>query len=215
MSVWDTISRITKELMEQPLNCEFLHPFDYGKEKHLIPHPMDFDTIKKKINSKAYETPSDWYNDVCLIYNNALKYNDGRPPWNYIAQYKLKEFQKKAKGLSFKDPQEWYNSVSKTMKELTVLTARSPIPQGVDPLLSNIVKQSITMVPPKAQTIADLVNRLNKMIVDQERIHNDVITLLKMVQPDITISGEKLVLDADKLPEQTLNALYLYINALA
>ena len=212
MSIWDKISTITKELMEQPLNCIFLYPFDYKKDRHLIPRPMDFDTIKKKISSKTYETPNDWYNDVCQIYQNALIYHPEGTSWNLVAQYKLKEFQKKAKGLSFKDSQEWYNEVSKTMKELTVLSARSPVPQGVDPFLENVIKQSITMVPPKSQTIAELVERLNKMI-DQSRIHNDVIMILKKVQPDLAISGEKLIIDADKLSHQTLNALFLYINA--
>lgn len=213
MSVWESIKRITEDLKNLPTNRDFLYDFDYGPDCTVIQQPMNYEIISKKLSSNSYESPLDWYNDVCLIYKNAMAYHPPNTIYHLIAEYQIKQFQKLAKGASFKDNQSWFNCVSTIMKELKDQVARSPVPQGNDPIIDNIIKQAEKMPPPASQAIAELVKRLNEKI-NQETIHNDIITILKKTEPGLQITGEKFVIDADKLSHQSLNSLSLYINSL-
>ncbi len=94
------------------------------------------------------------------------------------------------KGYSCSDVQEWFDSVSEKMNQISEDISQSPVPQGMDPIIPTIIKQSGSLLPPKPQTIAELVFNLNKFL-DNPRVHNDVLYILKQTQPDLKIEGEK------------------------
>ncbi|XP_051193952.1 transcription factor GTE11 [Lolium perenne] len=71
---------ILKKLMTQkcshifnvPVDAEKLNIPDYND---IIKHPMDLGTIKAKLDSGAYTSPSDFAAEVRLTFNNAITYN--------------------------------------------------------------------------------------------------------------------------------------------
>ena len=206
---------LTQDLMERPLNCYFksLNSLSLEGYNEIIDHPMDYQIIEDKLKNDKYNSAIDWYNDVCLIYDNAMKYHESRDiNFFEIARYCKKEFQKAALGIGFSDPQEWYDLTCQTMKRLSKLIANGPVPQGIDPFILSIVRKAESMPPPNPQSIADLVAKIN-MLIENMTIKMDVITILKETHSNLTIEGEKLTIDADQLSELTLNSLYLYVKA--
>ncbi|VAH73884.1 unnamed protein product [Triticum turgidum subsp. durum] len=71
---------ILKKLMTQKCSHIFNDPVDVEKlnlpdYNDIIKHPMDLGTIKKKLDSGSYASPSDFAADVRLTFNNAITYN--------------------------------------------------------------------------------------------------------------------------------------------
>ncbi|CAM0945358.1 unnamed protein product [Alopecurus aequalis] len=71
---------ILKKLMTQKFSHIFNVPVDVEKlnipdYNDIIKHPMDLGTIKKKLDSGSYTSPSDFAADVRLTFNNAITYN--------------------------------------------------------------------------------------------------------------------------------------------
>ncbi|KAE8800156.1 Transcription factor GTE9 [Hordeum vulgare] len=71
---------ILKKLMTQKFSHIFNVPVDVEKlnipdYNEIIKHPMDLGTIKKKLDSGSYTSPSDFAADVRLTFNNAITYN--------------------------------------------------------------------------------------------------------------------------------------------
>ncbi|KAJ8917153.1 hypothetical protein NQ315_012645 [Exocentrus adspersus] len=56
----------------QPVDAELLGLHDYHD---IIKKPMDFGTVKQKMDNREYRTPQDFAADVRLIFTNCYKYN--------------------------------------------------------------------------------------------------------------------------------------------
>ncbi|XP_028148664.1 bromodomain-containing protein 3 isoform X3 [Diabrotica virgifera virgifera] len=56
----------------QPVDAELLGLHDYHD---IIKKPMDFSTVKNKMENREYRTPQDFAADVRLIFSNCYKYN--------------------------------------------------------------------------------------------------------------------------------------------
>lgn len=209
---------ITDELKKRPLNSYFLKPVDPEKEglenyRKIVTTPMDFETIEKRLNSQYYNAPIDWYNDVCLVYENALKYHPKESIFHQIAEYNLNEFKKKAIGFACSEPHQWYEMVTQAMNKLSKEIARGPVPQGVDPLILSIVKRAENeLPPPQPKVIAEVVEKINTMIED-DNVRYDVLCILKETEPNLKIAGEKMTIDADGLLPASVNTLSLYLKA--
>lgn len=208
---------ITHELKDRPLNVYFLKPVDPEKEGlpgyfDVITKPMDLSTVQAKLNNDQYTSPLDWYHDVILVYDNALTYHKPDTIWHKIALYNLQEFKKLALGIGCNDPQTWYDMVNNTMFKLSTAMADGPVPQGIDPLILSVLRKAEEMVPPSSQSIAEMVDRINKRI-DHEDVKYDILCILKETQPDLKIDGEKMAIDADNLSVDSLKALSLYIKS--
>jgi hypothetical protein len=208
---------ITRDLLDRPLNASFSKPIDTRQESlsgysEVVDRPMDLGTIDAKLTENAYATPHDWYTDVCLVYQNALRFHAPGTAYHQIAEYNLAEFQKMAIGFNCSDPQHWYDMVNIAMAKLSRTIASGPVPQGIDPLILSIIKKAGSMLPPTPQLIADLVERVNTKL-DDEIVKYDLLSLLKETEPDLKMEGDKVSIDADSLSELTLNALLLYLKS--
>lgn len=69
----------------------FHHPVDV--KKFGIPHyydiikkPMDFTTIKKKLNHNIYEHPQQFLDDVNLVFQNCILFNGDQSNFGIISQ---------------------------------------------------------------------------------------------------------------------------------
>lgn len=207
---------ITLDLKERPLNKYFIKPVDpetEGLEGYydIIKNPIDLTTVLSKLNDNQYESPVDWYNDVCLVYENALKYHKDNSIWHRIALYNLQEFKKVAIGIEYSDPQNWYDMVNTTMYKFSSLVANGPAPQGIDPLVISVLSKANETPLPDEQKIAQMVEKLNRKLFKDD-IKFDVISILKETQPDLRLSHPKLTIDADNLTDLSLKALNLYLS---
>lgn len=208
---------ITHELMDRPLNGYFREPVDPIKEglknyNEIVEHPMDFSTIDKRLKSDYYPSGREWYNDVCLVYENALKYHPKGTIFHQIAEYSLNEFKKQAVGFGCTEPQQWYDLVAKGMRELSEEIANGPVPQGVDPMILSIIKKAEGMVSLNPRYIAEVVDKLNRKL-DNDDVRHDVMCILNETEPQLKIDGESMTIDADALSQQSLNTLYLYVKS--
>lgn len=64
----------------------------------IIEKPMDFSTIKRKMDAKdgfGYKNVRDIYSDVRLIFKNAMRYNDEKHDVHVMAKTLLEKFEKK------------------------------------------------------------------------------------------------------------------------
>jgi hypothetical protein len=207
---------ITQSLLDHPLNFEFSRPVDPkdGLDDYysVITRPMDLGTVLSKLNDDAYQTPLEWYGDVCLVFENARLYHPPASMWHGIATYNLAEFKKIALGFGCRDPQEWYTKVCETMLKLQTVIAESPVPQGIDPMILSIIRKAESLPPLAAQSIADVVEKINGQIKD-DGVKYDILCLLKETEPGLKIEGDKITIDADVLSDLTLNALSMYVKA--
>jgi len=215
--VWNRCRSITKELIDQPLNIYFSKPVDPDKENLVgydekVSRKMDLDTIRQNLSKNEYKTPQEWYNDVCLVYDNAMAYHKSESIWYKIADYNKRIFLKKASGMIFNDVKEWYDKVTLKMEKLSKKISNAPIPQGIDPLLPSVIKRSELMAPPSDSKVPDLVEKLNRAVLDPI-IKKDVVFILKELEPQVNLEDETTEIDADKLSPHSLNAIQLYLDA--
>ncbi|XP_062219548.1 transcription factor GTE9-like [Phragmites australis] len=79
-AVFKQCDAILKKLMTHKYSHIFNVPVDVVKLQipdyfDIIKHPMDLGTVKKKLDSGSYTSPSDFAADVRLTFNNAMTYN--------------------------------------------------------------------------------------------------------------------------------------------
>uniref|UniRef100_A0A0A8XYB5 Gte102 n=1 Tax=Arundo donax TaxID=35708 RepID=A0A0A8XYB5_ARUDO len=79
-AVFKQCDAILKKLMTQKYSHIFNAPVDVVKLQipdyfDIIKHPMDLGTVRKKLDSGSYKSPSDFAADVRLTFNNAMTYN--------------------------------------------------------------------------------------------------------------------------------------------
>jgi hypothetical protein len=208
---------IMRDLIERPLNASFLKPVDPHQDRldgyfDIVTRPMDLGTIEAKLTTEGYDSCLDWYNDVCLVYENALLYHRPGLGWYEMAQYNLAEFKKMAHGFGCPDAQQWFNLVTDAMRKLKSRIMHGPVPQAIDPMIPAIIAKAQTMLPPTPQLIADVVHRINAQLED-DVVKFDVRCLLAELQPELRLDAEKVTVDADSLSDWTLNALSLYLKS--
>lgn len=215
----ERIRSITDELISQPLNQYFTVPVDPKKDGltdyfQIITHPMDFTTIQNKFKTNGYENEYDWYKDVCLIYENAMKYHKPDSIYYTIAEHCSKQFKKKVVGLEFTESssQEWYNAVCLQMQKLAKAVTQSPVPQGIDPLVISIIEQSKTLSPFPSNIISEIVFKINNLM-KLEKHREKIIYILKNLQPSLQLEGDDLSINVGKLSKTSLNAIFLYTRA--
>lgn len=207
---------LTRKLMKEPINEVFLHPVtDVADYKDVVEKPMWFLRICEKLENGEYKHSSEWYNDVILIYDNCIKFNGRDSYYGAIAEYNMERFEKMAVGYNCANTKEWYELVQKTFDDVLKLAGNSPVPQGLDPMLENIVKNAerqMTLKPGEIrQTIARVDHLANIMARSRE-----IEYLLKKCEPDLKLkeqTSDTIVIDADKLSERAVKALYMYVKA--
>lgn len=72
--------QITQQLIAHPMSAIFRKPIPNTDEFRSIyyakiKHPMDFETVKKKLKENTYQSHQEWQEDVFLIYSNAIEFN--------------------------------------------------------------------------------------------------------------------------------------------
>lgn len=88
---------------EKPVSLEA-----YPDYMQYVQHPMDLQTIERKVNSDSYETPEDFEYDCTLVFKNCEAYNAARKGEHLVAmaKYGAKQFRRifPLRMKSFEDP---------------------------------------------------------------------------------------------------------------
>ncbi|XP_073482941.1 PH-interacting protein isoform X2 [Aquarana catesbeiana] len=88
-----------QELLNLIFQCEdsepFRHPVDvheYSDYRDIIDTPMDFGTVKEKLEAGIYKSPMDLYKDVRLIFSNSKAYTPSKRSKIYSMSLRLSAF---------------------------------------------------------------------------------------------------------------------------
>jgi hypothetical protein len=186
-------SDLLKWLRERPLNSMFadpVNPLDDGFEDYfdVIKQPMDFSAVGSKLADRCYSTAHEWYNDICLIYKNAMTFHPPDSLLYQVAEYNLAEFKAMALGMGCSDTQQWYDLVNEAMAKLSRTIASGPVPQGTDPLVLSIIQRDSRLPdlgPESLETIADKINAR----ANDRAFRNDLLCLLRKTEPNLKSEG--------------------------
>ena len=96
--------QILRHLMGKKEAFWFLEPVDPIAQgvptySEIIQHPMDFGTIKEKIDTKEYPSPAEFVADVRLVFRNARTFNPGETLPHKAAVFLSDTFEDKAREL--------------------------------------------------------------------------------------------------------------------
>lgn len=92
---------LLKEMFKYPEVCWFSEPLDYVSLNlphypEIVSNPIDFQTIREKLESFLYETPERFANDIRLVFTNAVAFNQRRDdPVNIAARRLSSIFEEK------------------------------------------------------------------------------------------------------------------------
>lgn len=92
-SLWKTKDA---SLFHEPVDSVALNIPDYPD---VIKRPMDFGTIKQKLNTGAYANVKDFISDVELTFSNCIEYNGEASEYGVIAKKIREEFRNQQEGL--------------------------------------------------------------------------------------------------------------------
>ncbi|EAY06996.1 Bromodomain containing protein [Trichomonas vaginalis G3] len=213
-SILSLCKQITQECYEHPLMIYFskLNKDEVPNYDKYVSMPMDFETIRTRLSDGTYKTMTEWYRDMALVFENAMKYHPEDSVWYKIAEYDLSIFKKKADVLMSQDPQLIYDRMNSAFKQFTELLTKSPVPQGIDPLVLSAIKKGSESPQINQKILDELLERLNSLINDKQ-YRKEIYIIIKEMQPDLEINSEKSEIDIDSLQPTTINALHFYVCA--
>ena len=97
-------------------------------------------------------------------------------------------------------------------KQFIELLTKSPVPQGIDPLVLSAIKKGSESPQINQKILDELLERLNSLINDKQ-YRKEIYIIIKEMQPDLEINSEKSEIDIDSLQPTTINALHFYVCA--
>jgi hypothetical protein len=208
--------RIMDTLYSWPVNCEFMCPPEdcFVTYRDLIARPLDLARVRRRLDDDGYATTSEWYDDVCLVYQNCIQFHGAGTLWGDLGQYHLDKFRKLAQNLPSLNPKHWFLKLKSRFTKFVKAAGQGPVPQALDPVLENIIRLSEGALRLPAKEMAMTVEFLNGCM-DSEGVRRESVYLLNRLQPDLELAEDENVIDVGKLGEASMNALLLYAKARA
>lgn len=205
---------ITREFLSKPFSVYFrtpVNPVDLQDYDKIVKKPMDLGTINSKLQKRYYNSISEWYDDMILVFQNAIDYFPIDDGLSMIARYQLAEFKKMAYGMNLTTEQDWLNSIQTISSKLTKIISQPPSLTKANPNISLLCQRAEKASPPDKQAIASYVQKLNHITVNDD-VREEVIGILKEVQ-GMTISEiTEQPVNLDNLKPVALKSLVLFAN---
>ncbi|OHS95946.1 Bromodomain containing protein [Tritrichomonas foetus] len=219
--VLKTCQEITKSFISRAINVFFLNPVDPEMDDlpdyhKIVTNPMDLTTVETKLNQSQYSSPTQWYNDMCLIYENAIRYHTENSIWGIIAEQLLDDFKKAASGLNISNQAEWAEQLAKQKQKLGEVISNSPIKHGPDVLINGCIKRAEGLGRFPRDMIPELITRLNKLF-ERDEGRTAFFQIMKLTQKEQPVTPDEegnSVVDVEKLKDHTLNAVSLFVQAI-
>lgn len=212
---------ITKSFIAREINIFFLNPVDPERDDlpdyhKIVTNPMDLTTVETKLNNSIYNSSSQWYKDMCLIYENAIKYHTENTIWGIIAEQLLDDFKKAASGLQIETMDEWTAALAKQTKKFGEVISNSPIKINSNVLVSGCIKRAEGLRSFPQDLIPELISKLNSLFSDDSvrAAFFQIVKQTQKEQPFVTDEEGNTVVDVEKLKDHTLYAISFYVNAM-
>ena len=115
--------KLLNELNKMPITAPFLIPVNHARDNapeyfDKIKNPMDFGTMKKKLDAKEYHSVAEFIDDIKLICDNAKEYNGVDSMYGLICDDIMVEVQKQYCEKADSEDQEWFRALNKAISEL-------------------------------------------------------------------------------------------------
>lgn len=95
---------------------------DEGYLAH-VRHPMDLNTIKKKLKDGYYNTHKEWMSDMELVFDNSIEFNGAETITGGIALFMKQKAQKYMKKLNLYNHQNFEEAVRSVYREISAVTS--------------------------------------------------------------------------------------------
>ena len=169
----DQCKIITREFIKRPSAFLFTVPIDPNAEglenyDNIVKKRMDLGTINENLQKRLYNNTIEWYDDMCLVFQNAIDYYPYESKLSMIARYLLEEFKKAAYGLNISSEQIWLDSVQKLSSQLTEIISQPPSFQQSSPNISSLFQRAEKTQEPDKQAIASYVEKLNAITANDD-----------------------------------------------
>ncbi|OHS97340.1 Bromodomain containing protein [Tritrichomonas foetus] len=183
-------SQFTQALISHPMSLYFRKPMTDEHYLSIIKHPMDFDTIRKKLKDGQYSSHTEWKNDVDLIYSNAIEYNSRDSVAGGITVYLKNKTDKMCQKFNYFNHQNYEEAIRAANREL-------------DEVISKIAKQEIESTPEyDVKTLSEVLNKIGDS-AEAEQI------IKKNGDHRVLKKSKDGVLNLDNLSRKTLDALWI------
>ncbi|KAK8878184.1 hypothetical protein M9Y10_004949 [Tritrichomonas musculus] len=155
-------NKLLLDLGKMPITSPFKMPVDTVHDApnylEFVEHPMDFSTMKKKLQNNEYPTVKSFIDDIQLICDNAKKFNGEQSLLGMISNDIMDEANKQYSEKASNADEEWYRSLSKAIfklqehinsapPEVSLLATKTPMPDF----------QSLKLSDDKINTIQQMI----------------------------------------------------------
>lgn len=178
----------------------------------VIKNPMDFGTIRDKLNTQKYNSPCEFIDDVNLVFNNACTYNSPSSDVYIMAETLRKLFKKKI--VSFEKKLAEINP--STFKELrksvdSIGDSFNDVPSDTKESLSHLNPELKPLTKEEKKRLRGHINSLSRY---------NLAILLNIVQEKISNESavdsstqKEVIIDLDSLDTATLRALQKFVQS--
>jgi hypothetical protein len=184
---------------------------DYDK---IVTKPMDLGRITGRLAHNKYRNTAEWYQDVELVFQNALDYHPVGTNWYLIAEYGLYEFQRMAAGLNLTTEQEWFNAVSTVSTKLSTIVSHPPEAKKANRDISKLRQDAEAASPLAEDGFMKIAERLNDLVRDDSR-RETVCEILRVEEGLDLAEATREPVDIERLKSVTVNMLKLYSESAA
>lgn len=205
---------ITNEFKQRVFGQWFAFPVDPEKDNLVdydkkVKTPMDFSTITNKLNNKEYQSTKEWYNDMTLVFQNAIDYYSDGHPISTVSHFYLSEFKKASIGLNISSDLEWIKNVQDMTKQLTKCFLHPPFHNYSQKVID--IKNSLDSIPvPDEKDLFLNLDKLNSFGSNEDS-KCDLYGIFKEIG---RMSPESLnhPIDLEKLPQNVIKSLIHYVK---
>lgn len=188
----------------------------------IITRPMDFGTIRKKLNSSEYRNPEEFIDDVNLVFDNACTYNLPGSDVFLMTETVRKLFKEKIKVLEKKEGSSLREEMRQIMEKSKVTTpspvvAAKPKPKPkpvttapTPPITRKITKPEEILIPLTKDEKRRLSSGINSLAPSHLAV---VVKIIKEKLPNLTSEKNEIVIDIDSLDTATLRSLESFVQS--
>ncbi|KAK8899374.1 hypothetical protein M9Y10_001689 [Tritrichomonas musculus] len=209
----DRCRLITKEFKSRALGEFFAVPVDPVKLNlkgytEIVTKPMDFSTITNKLENNRYRTPKEWYDDMNLVFQNAIDYYPPTSCIYLISKFYQDELNKISYGLNITSESEWIKKVNDATNKLTKCFLNAPSFQNCSSKVAEIKNKLDSIQLPDEKEISIYIDKLNSLGSKTET-KCELYDLFKEIG-HMPPQNLKTPIDMTKLPTDLVKSLIQY-----
>ena len=171
--------KITNDLINDQLAMHFAYPYNPESKKlqadynSKVKKPMDLSTVRKKIKDNNYSCFQEWVDDMNLIFDNAIIFNERNSLVGGVAVYLQKQFNKKIREIETMNLRNYENQLISLGKDLEQVLKKPPLTLSVTCSYDMSSKDSEDFT---VSRIKNLLEKLKKMAEN-----HDIEVILKCI----------------------------------